>query len=325
VLDTVLGKLARQHDPNVLVGFDKSDDAGVYKISDELALVQTVDFFTPVVDDPFTFGQIAATNSLSDVYAMGGTPISALAIVCFPEKGDIEVLGQILAGGLSKMMEAKCTVIGGHSVRDPEIKFGYAVTGTINPKKVLTNAAAQAGDVLILTKPIGTGVISTAIKKGQAKPEWIEAATRAMTTLNSVAVGIAVSGNIQVHAATDITGFGLIGHLREVAAGSGVSIRLRASRVPLLDGAIECVLAGLVPGGLKANREFAECNVSYAPDVPEELKAILYDPQTAGGLLFSVAQPDAARLLSALQAAGVPAVMVGEVLPAAQPLMHVDS
>ncbi len=324
MLDTVLGKLARQHDPNVLVGFDKSDDAGVYKISDELALVQTVDFFTPVVDDPFTFGQIAAVNALSDVYAMGGTPISALAIVCFPEKGDTEVLGQILAGGLSKMMEAKCTVVGGHSVRDPEIKFGYAVTGTIHPKKVLTNAAAQAGDVLILTKPIGTGVISTAIKKGQAKPDWIEAATRAMTTLNSVAAGIAVSGNFQVHAATDITGFGLIGHLREVALGSNVSVCLRAASVAVLAGAVDCIQAGFIPGGLKSNREFAECNVSYAPDVPEELKTILYDPQTAGGLLFSVAQPDAAGLLSALQAAGVPAVRVGEVLATAEPLIRVE-
>jgi selenide, water dikinase len=313
VLDTVLGKLARQHDPNVLIGFDKSDDAGVYKISGELALVQTVDFFTPVVDDPFTFGQIAAVNSLSDVYAMGGKPISSLAIVCFPEKGDIEVLGQILAGGLSKMMEAGCTVIGGHSVRDPEIKFGYSVTGTIHPEKILANCGAQAGDVLILTKPLGTGVISTAIKKGQAKPEWIEAATRAMTTLNSVAAGIAVNGNFQIHAATDVTGFGLIGHLREVALGSGVSVRLQASRVPLLDGAMECIRDGFIPGGLKTNREFAECNVSYAPDVPEESKTILYDPQTAGGLLFSVAQPDAERLLSALQAAGVPAVRVGEI------------
>jgi selenide,water dikinase len=323
VLDTVLGKLARQHDPNVLVGFDKSDDAGVYKISDELALVQTVDFFTPVVDDPFTFGQIAAVNSLSDVYAMGGTPISALAIVCFPEKGDIEVLGQILAGGLSKMMEAKCTVVGGHSVRDPEIKFGYAVTGTIHPKKVLTNAAAQAGDVLILTKPLGTGVISTAIKKGQAKPEWIEAATRAMTTLNSAAAGIAVSGDFQVHAATDITGFGLIGHLREVALGSNVSIRLRAGSVPVLAGAMECIQAGFIPGGLKANREFAECNVAYDAGVSEERKTILYDPQTAGGLLLSVAQADAPKLHATLEAAGVPAAIVGDVLASGKSLIQV--
>src|SRR5258708_6702010 len=255
---------------------------------------------------------------------MGGTPISALAIVCFPEKGDTEVLGQILAGGLSKMMEAKCTVVGGHSVRDPEIKFGYAATGTLHPKKVLTNAAAQAGDVLILTKPIGTGGISTAIQKRQAKPKCIEAAPRAMTDLNSVAAGIAVSGNFQVHAATDITGFGLIGHLREVALGSNVSVCLRAASVAVLAGAVDCIQAGFIPGGLKSNREFAECNVSYAPDVPEELKTILYDPQTAGGLLFSVAQPDAAGLLSALQAAGLPAFRGGGVLAAAAPPLRVE-
>jgi len=307
----------------VLVGFDKSDDAGVYKISDDLALVQTVDFFTPVVDDPFTFGQIAATNSLSDVYAMGGRPISALAIVCFPDQGDITILEQILAGGLAKMMEARCTVIGGHSVRDPEIKFGYAVTGVIHPGRVLANAAARVGDTLILTKPIGTGVISTAIKKGAAQSAWIEAATRAMTTLNSTAAEIATNG-FQVHAATDITGFGLIGHLREVAAGSGVSIRLRAASVPLLEGAMECIHAGFIPGGLKANREFAECAVSYAPGIPEELKTILYDPQTAGGLLLSVAQPDAPRLLAALQGAGLPAAVIGEVVAKAEPLIEVS-
>ena len=323
MLDTVLGKLARQLDPNVLVGFDKSDDAGVYKISDELALVQTVDFFTPVVDDPFTFGQIAATNSLSDVYAMGGKPISALAIVCFPDKGDTEILERILAGGLAKMMEAGCTVIGGHSVRDPEIKFGYAVTGTIHPGRVLANAGAKAGDTLILTKPIGTGVISTAIKRGEAKPAWIDAATRAMTTLNSTAAGIATSGSFHVHAATDITGFGLIGHLREVAAGSGVSIRLKAASVPLLEGAMECIQAGFIPGGLKANREFVECNVGYAENVPEELRTILYDPQTAGGILLSVAQPDAPSLLKALQAAGLPAVAIGEAVEQTKPMIQV--
>jgi selenide,water dikinase len=325
VLDTVLGKLARQQDANVLVGFDKSDDAGVYKISDDLALVQTVDFFTPVVDDPFTFGQIAATNSLSDVYAMGGKPISALAIVCFPDQGDISILGQILAGGLAKMMEARCTVIGGHSVRDPEIKFGYAVTGLVHPGRVLANAAARVGDALILTKPIGTGVISTAIKKGAAKTAWIEAATRAMTTLNSTAAEIATDNGFHVHAATDITGFGLIGHLREVAAGSGVSIRLRAASVPLLEGAMECIHAGFIPGGLKANREFAECAVGYGPGIPEALKAILYDPQTAGGLLLSVAQPDAQKLLAALQAAGLPAVTIGEVVAPTKPMIEVSN
>src|SRR6266404_1475447 len=265
-LDAVLGKLARQHDPNVLVGFDKADDAGVYKISGSLALVQTVDFFTPVVDDPYTFGQIAAVNALSDVYAMGGRPLSSLAMVCYPEKDDLAVLEQILAGGLSKMVEAGCTVIGGHSIRDPEIKFGYAVTGTINPKRVLSNARAKAGDALILTKALGTGVISTAIKRGQAREEWIDAATRSMTTLNKAAAEVIANPEknrrFKVRAMTDVTGFGLIGHAREMALASGVSLRIDSAKVPLLPGALECVRAGHVPGGLIANREFAECTVS---------------------------------------------------------------
>jgi selenide,water dikinase len=319
----VLGKLARQHDPNVLVGFDTADDAGVYKISAEQALVQTVDFFTPIVDDPYTFGQIAAANSLSDVYAMGGRPLSALAIVCFPEKGDLNILERILAGGLSKMMEAKCAVIGGHSVRDPEIKFGYAVTGSIHPERVWTNAAAQAGDRLILTKALGTGVISTAIKRGEAKPGWIEAATQSMTTLNAKAADVASKGKFRVHAATDITGFGLIGHLREVAQGSGVSVRIHADRVPLLEGALECVRSGFIPGGLNANRDFAECMVGYEGNVPADVKTMLFDPQTAGGLLLSVAGEDGDALLAALQVEDVPAVEIGEALPQAKPLIRV--
>jgi len=319
----VLGKLARQHDPNVLVGFDKSDDAGVYKISAEQALVQTVDFFTPVVDDPYTFGQIAATNSLSDVYAMGGRPLSALAVLCFPEKGDLSVLEQILAGGLSKMMEAGCAVIGGHSVRDPEIKFGYAVTGMIHPQHILTNSNAQLLDALILTKPLGTGVISTAIKKAEAEPAWIEAATKAMTTLNAMTAEIIGTRRFKVHSATDITGFGLIGHVREMALGSGVSIRIDSAKVPALPGAIECIEAGYIPGGLKANREFAECMVGYGDGIPEVIKTLLYDPQTAGGLLLSVAQEDVDRLLMALKAGGVPAVKIGEVIPAGKPLIEI--
>jgi selenide,water dikinase len=319
----VLGKLARQHDPNVLVGFDKADDAGVYKISTTQALVQTVDFFTPIVDDPYTFGQIAATNSLSDVYAMGGRPLSALGIVCFPDKGDLEVLEQILAGGLSKMMEAGCVVIGGHSVRDPEIKFGYAVTGMIHPERVWTNSGAQILDSLIFTKPIGTGVISTAIKQGKAQQSWIDAAIQSMTTLNARAAEIASSGNFAVHAATDVTGFGLIGHAREMAVGSGVSLRIDSSKIQLLEGAMDCVRAGLVPGGLKNNRDFAECLVSYDPNIPEEIRTILFDPQTAGGLLLSVARADTKTLLTALTDAGVPAVEIGEVLPPGKPVIRV--
>jgi len=320
----VLGKLARQHDPNVLVGFDKADDAGVYKISAGQALVQTVDFFTPIVDDPFTFGQIAATNSLSDVYAMGGQPLSALAIVCFPEKGDLEILEQILSGGLSKMMEAGCVVIGGHSVRDPEIKFGYSVTGMIHPDRVWTNSGARAGDKLILTKLLGTGVISTAIKKGEAKPEWIDAATRSMTTLNAKAAEIATDNRFQVHAATDITGFGLIGHSREMAVGSEVSLRIDSIRVAALPGALECVRAKFVPGGLNANRDFAECMVEYGNGVSDDRKALLFDPQTAGGLLLSVSPQTASELLTELREAGVAADEIGEVLPQAKPLIRVD-
>jgi selenide, water dikinase len=319
----VLGKLARQHDPNVLVGFDTADDAGVYKISAEQALVQTVDFFTPIVDDPFTFGQIAATNSLSDIYAMGGRPMSALAIVCFPDKGDLNILERILAGGLSKMMEAGCAVIGGHSVRDPEIKFGYSVTGSIHPEKVWANAGAKVGDHLVFTKAIGTGVISTAIKKGEAKQEWIEAATQSMTTLNAKAAEVAISGGYPIHAATDITGFGLIGHLREMAAGSGVSIRINAAVVPVLDGALECVRKGFIPGGLIANRDFAECLVGYDGNIPEEVKTILFDPQTAGGLLLSVAGERSQELVAALQKARIQAAEIGQVTSSAKPLITV--
>jgi selenide, water dikinase len=332
----VLGKLARQHDPNVLVGFDHADDAGVYRIAPDSALVQTVDFFTPIVDDPFTFGQIAATNSLSDVYAMGGRPLTALAMVCFPEKGELEILERILAGGLSKMIEAGCTVIGGHSIRDDETKFGYSVTGMIDPKRVLTNSGAKPGDRLLLTKALGTGVISTSIKKGVAKPAWIDAAVASMTTLNKMAAEVItgnnrsvrmdaspVHGNFDVHAMTDITGFGLIGHAREMALGSNVSLRLHANRIPLLAGALDCVRAGHIPGGLKANREFAECVVAYEDRLAEEFKAILYDPQTAGGLLISVAKENALTLLQALTQSGIAVVEIGEVHPAGKPMIKV--
>jgi selenide,water dikinase len=281
------------------------------------------------VDDPYTFGQIAAVNSLSDVYAMGGRPLSSLALVCFPDKGDLDVLEQILAGGLSKMVEAGCTVIGGHSIRDEEIKFGYSVTGTIHPQRVLANRGAQPGDALLLTKALGTGVISTAIKHGKAEPAWIDAAVRSMTTLNKTAAEV-ITGTAHnqppfaVHALTDITGFGLIGHAREMALASGVSLRLRASAVPLLTGALECVGAGYIPGGLKANREFAECNVGYEDGIPDDMRTMLFDPQTAGGLLISVAPQDAADLQRALAAAGIAATLIGEVVPSAKPLIEVS-
>ncbi len=315
--------MPKQDDPNVLIGFDTADDAGVYKISPELALVQTVDFFTPIVDDPYTFGQIAAVNALSDVYAMGGRPISSLAMVCFPDKKDLGILGQILAGGLSKMIEAGCTVIGGHSIRDEEIKFGYAVTGSVHPDRILANGGAKAGDVLVLTKALGTGVISTAIKQGKAEPAWIEAAAKSMTTLNKLAAEAAAELGGDVHGATDITGFGLIGHAREVALASNVSLRIDSAKIPLLAGAVESVRAGCVPAGLKANREFAECVVEFRPKVDEITKTLLFDPQTAGGLLLSISAKASTQFLRAVQNRGGAAIYVGEVLPRTDPLIMI--
>jgi len=353
VLDKVLGKLARQHDPNVLVGFDHADDAGVYQLSANQALVQTVDFFTPIVDDPYIFGQIAATNSLSDIYAMGGRPLTALALVCFPEKADVEILEQILAGGLSKMIEARCTVIGGHSIRDEETKFGYSVTGVIHPRKIYQNAGAQPGDKLILTKALGTGVISTAIKKSKAERRWIDGAIVSMTTLNQKALEVitntettiaqggtavpdspsseagqpdarrlAPDARFPVHSMTDITGFGLIGHLREILLASNLSARISADKVPVLEGALDCIRAGYIPGGLNNNRAFAECLVEYDDQVPQDLRTILYDPQTAGGLLIST--PEGQALTQALTQAGVAAVQIGEVLPQTKPRIRIE-
>jgi selenide,water dikinase len=326
----------------VLIGFDHADDAGVYLLTPETALVQTVDFFTPIVDDPYTFGQIAATNALSDVYAMGGKPLTALALVCFPDKGDLEILERILAGGLSKMIEAGCTVVGGHSIRDDETKFGYSVTGVIHPKRVLANNGAQPGDKLLFTKALGTGVISTAIKKGVAKQDWIDGAVKSMTTLNKTAAEVitkarvgtgvppvqaerssAANASFAVHALTDVTGFGLIGHAREMALASNVSLVFESANIPVLEGALDCIRAGYIPGGLKANRDFAECLVGYDESVPADIRTLLFDPQTAGGLLIAVAAEDAALLTQALQDAGVPAVEIGKVLPRAKPLIRV--
>jgi len=343
----VLGKLARQQDPNVLIGFDHADDAGVYLLTPGTALVQTVDFFTPIVDDPYIFGQIAATNALSDVYAMGGKPLTSLALVCFPDKGDLNILERILSGGLSKMIEAGCTVVGGHSIRDEETKFGYSVTGVIHPRRVLANEGAQPGDKLLFTKALGTGVISTAIKKGVANQEWIDAAVKSMTTLNKAAAQVitsphvgadalvrpaerssaemraARSGTWPVHALTDVTGFGLIGHAREMALASNVSLVFRSASIPVLEGALDCIHAGYVPGGLKANRDFAECLVGYDSSVPEDIRTLLYDPQTAGGLLISVSAEDARALTVALQDAGIPTVEIGEVLPHTKPIIRI--
>ena len=314
ILDRVLSRLPKQTNENVLVGFETADDAGIYKLSDDLALVQTVDFFTPMVDDPYTYGQIAATNALSDIYAMGGIPISSLAVLAYPEQGDLEVLEAIMAGGLSKMVEANCAVVGGHSVKDAEMKFGYAVTGTIHPDRVLKNKGAEAGDALFLTKAIGTGVITTAIKRGVARQEWIDAAVKSMTTLNKNAALAISEAGLRVHAMTDVTGFGLAGHSREMALANGVALELEIDRVPLLRGALECVKAKAVPAGLIANREFAECVVDAQTAIAPELMTLFFDPQTAGGLLISIDERDGMRLEQITSEAGTPAIRIGRVV-----------
>ena len=307
-LSAVLGRLPRQNDPKLLVGFETSDDAGVYRISDDLALVQTVDFFTPMVDDPYTYGRIAATNALSDVYAMGGRAITALSIVGFPQDGDPAVLEAILRGGLAVMTEAGCTVVGGHSVRDPEMKFGYAVTGLIDPRRVLKNTGARVGDALLFTKALGTGVISTALKQGKAEESWVAGAIDSMTTLNKAAAEVIHGGGFDVGAMTDVTGFGLMGHGRELALGSGVQLRIDTAALRILPGALEAIRLGCVPAGLVANRDFAECvvEVEEGAAIAPELLTVLYDPQTSGGLLISVAECEADALVQALGAAGYP-------------------
>jgi selenide,water dikinase len=313
-LRQVLSALPAQTSPDLVVGFETSDDAGIFRIGPKQALVQTIDFFTPLVDDPFTFGQIAATNALSDVYAMGGRPLTALAVVCFPQDSDLGILEQIMRGGLSKMSQANCIVVGGHSVRDAEMKFGYAVTGLIDPERVYTNAGAIPGDTLILTKPIGTGVITTALKQGKSEADWVDHAIRSMTTLNSAASALAIACP-GVHAITDITGFGLMGHGREMALGSGVMLEIETAHLPLLNGALNAVRLGAIPGGLLANRDFAECLVEdfEGSQIPDDVRALLYDPQTSGGLLISVAREDASGLLASLLREGVPAAIVGRV------------
>jgi selenide, water dikinase len=323
VLDRILSKLPRQKDPRLLVGFEYKDDAGVYLVQDGLALVQTVDFFTPIVDDPYQYGQIAAANSLSDVYAMGGRPLTALSVVCYPEDGDLEVLERMLMGGLDKMIEAGCTVAGGHTVRDTEIKFGYAVTGTVDPRNVWTNAGARPGDVLLLTKPLGTGVITTALRAGKARTEWIEGAVRTMSELNTGAAEIL--GNLRqvVHAATDITGFGLIGHAWEMASASRVSLRLRSDRIDLLEGALECAQGGFLAGGLHKNRDFVGSCVSFSPNVSVDLQHLFYDPQTSGGLLVAADPRGADEACAALINAGCPARRIGEAVTMRSPLIEV--
>jgi len=330
-----LRRLPRQTDPNVLVGFETSDDAGVYLLDEKAALVQTVDFFTPIVDDPRTFGEIAAANSLSDVYAMGGRPISALSLVGFPEKGDPEILGEILQGGLAKMIEAKCSVIGGHSVRNEDVLFGYAVTGVIDPKRVWKNVGARAGDALLFTKPLGTGVISTALKKEKASAESVDAAIRSMSTLNRAAAEALHEIEQQekwsdlIHAVTDVTGFGLLGHAREIALGNPekgvapVSMELDHTAFAYLPGALGAAKEGHLPGGLKNNRDFiGEC-AEFAETVPQEYRDLLFDPQTSGGLLVAISADAAEEALRAMEQHGVVAHRVGDVVGKRSRLLHI--
>jgi len=286
----VLARIPRWANENVLVGFDTADDAGVYKLSPECALVQTVDFFTPIVDDPYTFGAIAAANALSDVYAMGGNPISALSILAWPGDSDLDELSQVLAGGADKIHEADCAILGGHSIVDKEIKFGYAVTGTIHPDRIKTNAGARSGDALVFTKRIGTGVISTALKRGIAKDEDVNAAIESMLTLNRRVCEAML--RFDVHGCTDVTGFGLLGHAREMAVASNVTIEIESGNVQFLPGAVDYARQGAIPGGLKNNRDFASVSV----EGQSEFDDLLYDPQTSGGLLISLPEADAVAL-----------------------------
>ena len=335
MLDSVLRGLPRSHDPHVLVGFDTNDDAGVYQLGPETALVQTVDFFTPIVDDPHTFGEIAAANSLSDVYAMGGRPLSALSIVGFPDKGDPQILEQILRGGLSKMLEAQSSVIGGHSIRNEDIQFGYAVTGLIHPERVWRNVGVRTGDVLLLTKAIGTGVISTALKKDRAAPADVAVATASMCELNRAASEALQEFQQQtrlsnpIHAVTDITGFGLLGHAREMALGDGrrqietVSLEIDHTSVRYLPGAEQAARDGFLPGGLKNNRDFVGDCVGFAENVPPEYRDLLFDPQTSGGLLVAVAPESGNAALGALERHGVHARRIGVAVPKGKPLLFV--
>jgi selenide,water dikinase len=296
------------------VGLDRADDAGVYKVTDEIAIIQTVDFFTPIVDDPYWFGQIAAANALSDVYAMGGVPKTAMNLAAFPAKTmDISVLRRIIEGGLDKMREAGVVLVGGHTIEDPELKYGLSVTGFIHPDRVLTKKNLRDGDRLILTKPLGTGIVATAIKGALASKEITDKVTQNMATLNKVAAE--VMQDYPVHACTDITGFGFLGHLAEMVDGSGCGVRIKMDSIPLYKEALEYAAMGLVPAGAYRNREFREKMVDFAASVDRNTQDVLFDPQTSGGLLISVDGTRSQELLRALKAKDVrDAALVGEVI-----------
>ena len=290
-------------DPNLIVGLERADDAGVYRLTDDLAIVQTIDFITPIVDDPYSFGMIAAANALSDVYAMGGKPITAMNVVCFPSQTlDISVLERILNGALAKMDEAEVTLIGGHSVKDDELKYGLSVTGIIHPQKVITRSGAKLGDKLILTKPLGTGILNTALKAGLLDDRTKVKLIEQMAALNMKASEVMVS--LGAHACADVTGFGLLGHACEIAQNSDVAIELQCNKVPLISGVIDFAKMGLIPEGMYANREFRSSMIEFAGKVADWMLDILYDPQTSGGLLISVSPDVADIMLTKLQQAG---------------------
>ena len=317
-LAQVLSKLPAQNSENVIVGFDKSDDAGVFRLTDETALVQTLDFFTPVADDPLVYGQVAAINSLNDVYAMGGTPLSALSIVCYPQTGDWDVLGEILKGGQMAMNAEGVVVIGGHSVDDQEMKFGYAVTGIVHPDKVITNAGAKPGDVLILTKAIGTGAINTAVKQGKASRETEAAAIKAMTT--SAARASKVMQTLGANACTDVTGFGLLGHAFEMAKASNVTLNIDSKAVILLPNVLDLISQGMLTRGDKNNRTYVGETVMISTMVAREMQSALFDPQTAGGLLISMTEREAERFLGEI----TDAVIIGRVATLGDYLIEVN-
>ena len=317
-LAQVLSKLPHQHNENVIVGFDTADDAGVFRLTDDVALVHTLDFFTPVADDPFVYGQVAAVNSLNDVYAMGGKPLSALSIVCFPQKGDFEVLCKILEGGQRAMNDEGVVVIGGHSVDDAEMKFGYAVTGVVHPEKVITNADAKPGDVLILTKAIGTGAINTAVKHNKASQKAIDAVTKAMTTSASAASNAMVE--LGANSCTDITGFGLLGHAYEMANASNVTFKIDSNAVPLLPDVLALIEQGMLTRGDKNNRDYVGDKVKFADSVSSTMQSALFDPQTAGGLLVSLDGSRADEYRKAVPEAAV----IGAVMARTQYLIEVN-
>lgn len=299
----------------MLVGISTGDDAGVFRLRDDLAIVSTVDFFTPVVDDPYTYGQISAANALSDVYAMGGRPVSALNIVCWPQTGlPREMLAEVLRGGSEKAREAGVVVVGGHSVADEEVKFGMAVTGVIDPRRIVRNVGARVGDALLLTKALGTGVLMTAFKRDALNPEHYTSAVNSMVRLNADAETIML--NHEVHAATDVTGFGLLGHAFKMADGSNVTLVFEESDLPLLQGALEQVRAGMIPGGGTRNREYYAPHVKVSDEVSEEMVALAFDPQTSGGLLISVPESQSVAMLAELHKTECPdAAIVGRVEP----------